>query len=437
MKRKIEEQLLAWKNRPERLPLLVLGARQVGKTYSAEAFGARYFNDVVSVNFQTDLSRLIRLFEADLDPKRIISDLGYLYDRRIDPENTLLIFDEIQLCQPALTSLKYFAERAGEYTVIATGSLFGITVHRDARYSFPVGKVEILDLHPLDFEEYLWACGKELWAEGIRKSYRLNMPFAAHREALALYREYLVVGGLPAAVDSWLTTRDHARVRDIQRSLATLYAADMGIYLDDANAVRTRAVWDSAPRQLAREKNRKFKLAEMKGGARLHHYQAPFAWLQSAGIVHLHYQAAAEFPPLEPRDGGTFFKVFLHDVGLLGAQMDIKPEIFLNEQGYQQLASGFRGGITENYVKQALEANNLKSYYWASGNTAEVDFLFQDELMQVIPIEVKAGDNVRSKSLQLYRQRHQSAYALRLSSKEFGLEDGLKSVPLYAAFCIE
>ena len=435
MQRKITDALIAWKSASRRQPVLLLGARQVGKTYSAEHFGADHFPSCLTVNFQTDLDRLSRVFSTDLEPARILDELGLLYGTTITPD-TLLVFDEIQLCQPALASLKYFAERAPRQPVIATGSQFGVTVHREPQYSFPVGKVHLLTLHPLDFEEFCWALGREQWAAGIRASYESATPFVAHREAMDLYRRYTMVGGLPAAVEAYVESGDWRAVRAAQREVATLYAADMGLYLDEATAAWTRAVWASAPQQLARETSTKFTLAEVKPGARAHLLEAPFAYLESAGLVHRHHQAAEPYAPLIKRAGGTFFRVYLGDVGLLSAQLGVRPDAFLDESTYRLLSPAFRGALAENAVKQALEAGDTPSYYWRSGNTAEVDFLLTDDRMRIVPVEVKSADNVRSRSLRVYRDTYAPPLALRLSGAEFGYEDGLKSVPLYAAFCL-
>jgi predicted AAA+ superfamily ATPase len=437
MKRKIESQLIAWKDKSKRLPLLILGARQVGKTYIVEHFAEKHFADYLTVNFQTDLERLARIFEVDLDPKRIIRELSLLYGKNINPNETLLVFDEIQLCQPAITSLKYFAEQQPDTPIIATGSLFGIVLHRNERYSFPVGKVEIARLYPLDFEEYLWAKGKELWADGIRRCFLTDESFPAHREASALYREYLMLGGLPAIVSDFITNDNFDGVREIQRSLSALYTADMSIYLNDIDASRTRAIWNSIPRQLAREKSNKFKLTDIKTGARQKEFEAPFNWLENAGLIFRHWQTTSSKTPFEPRGGGTFYKAYLLDVGLLSSSMGIRPDIFLDHNGYRQISPAFRGALAENYVKQALEANGVESFYWTSGNKAEIDFMIQDARMRAVPLDVKSADNTQSKSLKSYRDNYSPALSMRLSLAKFGYFEGLKSVPLYAAFCID
>jgi len=435
MRRKITDELTAWKDMPNRQPVLLLGARQVGKTYIAEHFGTDNFASSVTVNFQTDLDRLTRIFSTDLEPRRILGELGYLYGMTIT-DQTLLIFDEVQLCQPALTSLKYFAERTPRQPIIATGSQFGLAVHREPRYSFPVGKVHLLNLYPMDFEEFCWAVNKDHWIDGIRQSYQTSTPFVAHREAMDLYRRYTMVGGLPAAVDAYVAGQDWQAVRAVQREIASLYTADMGLYLDDATSAWTRAVWVSVPQQLARETGTKFKLTDVRSGARAHTLEAPFAYLEHAGLVYRHYQASEVRAPLTKRDDGTFFKVYLCDVGLLSAQLGVRPDAFLDESTYRLLSSSFRGALAENFVKQSLEANGVQSLYWRSGNTAEVDFIVTDDRQRIVPIEVKSGDNVRSRSLNVFRDTYKPPLSIRLSGAEFGLEQGLKSVPLYAGFCL-
>ena len=436
MRRKIDARLDAWADGPRRRPLLLLGARQVGKTFSARRLGERRFANTLTVNFQTNIDRLTTLFSQDLMPQRIIADLAALYGTRIDPSSTLLVFDEIQLCQPAITSLKYFAEDAPDYAIIATGSQFGVTIHRDPRYSFPVGKVAILHHHPLDFEEYLWAHGRDVWAEGIRDSYERLTAFPAHDEVTRLFRAYLMTGGMPGAVATWLATHDWVATREAQREISALYTADMAIYLDDVDAARAQAVWRSIPGQLARETTSKFKLSDVASGARSHHYDGPFAWLDAAAVIHRHYQASGVAAPLEARDGGTYFKVYMVDVGLLAAAMGIRPDVFLDHDGYTQLSARFRGAIAENHVKQALAGNDVESMYWTGGRTAEVDFLIVDDLMRVIPVEVKSADNVKSKSLASFVAAYEPPYAVRLSTKNYGFENTIVSIPLYSAHCL-
>ena len=435
--RKIEAELLRWKARPRRQPLLLLGARQVGKTFTAEYFGRTSFTSSVTFNFQNDLARLGPVFDKRLDPDAIIEDLGYLSGTKITPGETLIILDEVQLCPAALTALKYFAEQAPQYPIIATGSLFGISVHREDPYSFPVGKVDIAHMFPLDFEEFLWALGRRPLAEGIKASVSRRSPFVAHDEAMKLVRQYMMTGGLPRVVEALVETSDWSEVRRLQRDLAAMYVADMALYAEPSDAVRIRLVWGSAPAQLARETSRKFVLSGMQAGARFHQFETAFAWLEDAGLLLRHFQTEEPVAPLRPRSDGTFFKAYLFDVGILASQLDVAPPVFCSETGYAQLSGAFRGGIVENYVKQALVAAGLGSQYWASGNTAEVDFLLVDQNMHVVPMEVKSADNTRSRSLSSYRERYHPELAIRLSSKSIGTEGTLLSLPLYAAFCLK
>jgi len=435
LRRKIENELVEWKNRPSRQPLLLLGARQVGKTYTAHHFGENNFPSVVTVNFQTDLPRLLPLFEGQLEPRRILEEIGYLTGTVITPD-TLVIFDEVQLCPAAVTSLKYFAEQTPAQAIIATGSLFGISVNRQERYSFPVGKVDLAHMFPLDFEEFLWAAGQPVQADGIRASVHRREPFIGHDDAIRSLRQYLMTGGLPRVVGSFLQSVDWAETRRLQRDLATLYVADMALYASAADAVRTRSIWESIPRQLTRETSHKFKLTDIKAGARFHQYDTSFAWLETAGLIHRHYQTEQPVAPLRPRENGTFFKAYLLDTGILSAQLGVVPQVFCSESGYAQISPAFRGGIAENYVKQALAAAGIDSMYWSSGNTAEVDFLLTDSAMRVIPMEVKSGDNARSRSLAAYQASFHPKLAIRLSTKNIGLEKDLLSLPLYAAFCL-
>jgi len=434
MKRLIEHRLADWLANSRR-PLLVLGARQVGKTFSVRQFGAEHFDNVVYANFQTDLTRLARVFEGQINPSAIIGELALLFEQPITPERTLLIFDEVQLCQPALTSLKYFAEDAPQYRIIATGSQFGVTVHREPQYSFPVGKVDIATMHPMTFEEFCLAIGHPAWPDAIRASLKADRPLLIHDEVMQVFRNYLMTGGMPSVVQLFVNASDWSRVREEQANLVALFSADASIYLPDAEAACTQAIWRSAPQQLARA-NRKFKLSDVAQGARASKYEPGFAWLEAAGLIHRHRLVETPSAPLVYRQNGTFFKVYLLDVGLLAQAMGIRPNAYLGSDTRRTISSDFRGGLIENAVKQALVAQDIDSGYWVSGNTAEVDFLALDDQLRVIPIEAKSGDNVQSKSLSEYVKRYQPSQAIRIADKQFGRDGIMRSVPLYAAFCL-
>jgi len=434
VERLIEHRLADWFANSRR-PLLVMGPRQVGKTYSVRQFGAEHFTNVIYANFQTDLARLASIFDGTINPSAIVDDLALLFEQPVTPEKTLIVFDEVQLCQPALTSLKYFAEDAPQYRIIATGSQFGVTVHREPQYSFPVGKVDIATMYPMTFEEFCWAVGHPTWPDAIRASLKADRPLLIHDDVMRTFRDYLMTGGMPSVVQLFVNTPDWAKVREEQVILNALYAADTSIYLPDADAARTQAIWRSAPQQLARV-NRKFKLSEVAQGARTATYEPGFAWLEAAGLIHRHRLVETPAAPLVYRQDGTFFKVYLLDVGLLSQAMGIRPNVYLSADTRRTISSGFRGGLIENAIKQALVAQDIDSGYWASGNTAEVDFLALDERLHVIPIETKSGDNVQSKSLTEYVKRYEPTQAIRIADKQFGRDGIMRSVPLYAAFCL-
>jgi len=416
------DALVAWKNKPKRRPVLLQGARQVGKTYIAEQFGAEQFSSSLTVNFQTNLARLTEIFSGDLSPQRILEQIGFLYGTVIT-KDTLLILDEIQLCQPAVAALAGLAEYAPAQPILAT------TSYSASQPSFSDDTVDLLGLFPMDFEEFCWAAGREDWPGEIRESYATSTPFVAHSDAMVLYRHYTMVGGLPAAVKAYVTNGDWRQVRETQREVAALYTLDMRNHLDDATASWTRSVWDSVPKQLLRERASKFKLSDVRTGARTYYLEAPIAYLDHCGLILRHYR----FPPT--RDG-SYYKVYLNDVGLLSAQLGVRPDAFLEESTYQLLSPSFRGALAKNYVRQSLEANLQESMYWRSPNTAAIDFTVMDGQMRLVPIDVQASDNVRSRSLGVFRDTYNPPLAIRLSGAQFGYEDGLKSVPLYAAFCL-
>ncbi|MEG0375431.1 MAG: AAA family ATPase [Raoultibacter sp.] len=438
MKRKLIDTLIAWKNHEDRQPLLVYGARQVGKTYLVrDVFGAEHYETVCYVNFEYEHNRVAPLFDGDLDPKRIIADLEIAKNMSINPSKTLIIFDEIQLCENALTSLKYFAEFAPEYHIVATGSLFGVAVHRSG-LTFPVGKVEVVHMFPMDFEEYLWAQGKERLAKAIHISFDANAPFPFHDDALRLYREYLLVGGMPKAVSRFLDSGSFDEARAVHRSLNDTYISDIARYIGDSNTARTLDLWQSVPYQLMKE-NKKFKFSDIDKTARSHQYIDAFAWLSAAGLIHKCGLTTDGQPPFLSAGDEGIFKVYLFDTGMLSASLNIEPRAIMleDEMTGSLVSSNARGALAENYVMQSLKANGITPNYWRSKGSAEVDFLFQNTLMGAVPVEVKSGSNVRSKSLTVFQDKYDPAISIRISAKNFGLENSIKSVPLYAAFCIE
>jgi uncharacterized protein len=430
MQRKLMEKLVAWKNRPGRMPLVVYGARQVGKTYLLNRFGKEQFEDVVYVNFETDDS-LALAFSGNIDPARLLNTLEVYFRTQIIPGKTLIILDEIQACDRALTSLKYFCEKAPKYDVVAAGSLLGVSVNRE-RYSFPVGKVELLTLYPLEFEEFLLALGEERLIAAIRESVETDspMPELLHGRALEHYRTFLVVGGMPGVVNAYLREGRIMDARSTQSLILNSYVADMSKYATPAETTRIMACFDSIPAQMAKE-NRKFQYKVVRKGGSATLFGASIDWLAAAGIVVKCDKIEQGFMPPEAYRDISAFKLYMSDAGLLTAKSGVIPMTLLSERE----ENTFAGAIAENFIAQNLQALGYRLYYWASNGQAEVDFLIQrgDEL---IPVEVKSGHHTRSRSLSVYRQKYKPAYSIRLSTKQSGFENGIKSVPLYAVFCL-
>jgi predicted AAA+ superfamily ATPase len=430
MERKIVANLLEWKANPNKLPLLLQGARQVGKTYILLSFGKEYYKNVAYFSMEESIE-IPAVFERDLNPERIVRELSALSGQTILPEDTLLIFDEIQACEKALTSLKYFAERAPQYHIIAAGSLLGVAMKRE-KFSFPVGKVDMLHLFPMDFEEFLWAIGQKDICELIKQSYNDFVPLSLHDTALDLYKNYLVVGGMPRVVQEYADKNDFDFVTALQRTLNDSYIADMAKYATPTETTRIMAAWASVPAQLAKE-NHKFQYRVIKSGARANEYEVALDWLKAAGMINKCIHVTEGKLPLSSYAENEAFKVYMVDTGLLCSKFDIAANVVINTP---HSFDGFKGALTENYICQALAVNGITPYYWSSQGKAEVDFIFQDRQGNIIPLEAKSADNVRSKSLRSYRDIYKPAYSIRVSAKNFGFENEIKSIPLYAMFCI-
>lgn len=429
MKRLIEQRLNEWKNSLNRKPLLIYGARQIGKTYSMLAFGKEHYANTVYCNFES-MTDLHTVFERNLDPERIVSAISAMYNTQITKGGTLVIFDEIQACERALTSLKYFQEQANDYHIVAAGSLLGLAVNR-GHYSFPVGKVDMLTMYPLTFEEFLLATGNEQLISLIKEAYTHFFPFALHEKAMELYRVYLVVGGYPAAVQTYLDSGDFNAIRAQQSSISDAYIADMAKYTTPSDMIKSIDVYNSLFAQLSKE-NTKFQYAVIGSKARAKEYETALTWLRSANVI-LRCQRVTEGKyPLALYEDQTSFKVYYSDVGLLTMRMPISPNAIL--QPYN-LSDKARGMMAENYVAEQLTANGFPLHYWTSGNSAEIDFVIQQDGCS-IPVEVKSSDNVKAKSLQTYVKNYSPKYAVRISAKNFGNENRIRSIPLYALFCL-
>lgn len=411
------------------MPLLLYGARQVGKTYLLREFGKEYFKNTVLINLEVNLAAA-SYFDDNISPERLIRYLESSFGEKIVPGETLIIFDEIQSCERALTSLKYFCEQAPEYHIAAAGSLLGVAIHRE-KFSFPVGKVEMMTLHPFDFEEYLWARGEELLAEEIRHAFDQMepLPEALHQKAIDLYREYLIVGGMPAAINVFMTEKSFLDVPVVQSGIVDNYASDMAKYATPSDSVKIRACYHSIPAQLSKD-NRKFQYKVVQKGGTATLFGASIEWLNLAGVVLTCRRISHAYEPISVYADLSAFKLYMGDVGLLTAKSGISRDTILSGGDNQ-----FLGALTENYVAQQLSARGYELHYWENSGTAELDFVLQKG-SEIIGIEVKKGSHVRSRSLPIFVNAYTPAYCIRLSSKNFGETHGLKSIPLYAAFCI-
>jgi predicted AAA+ superfamily ATPase len=411
------------------MPLIVNGARQVGKSYILQEFGNQEFENHIIVNLETDKA-LVEKFEENIVPLPIIQYLESAHSQRIIPGKTLIVFDEIQACERALTSLKYFCEQTPEYHIVAAGSLLGVAINRK-KYSFPVGKVDEMAMFSMDFEEFLWALDKENFAEVIRKHYELNEPLDIHSLVIDLYNKYLIVGGMPAAVKEFIKTNSFVAVADVQNRIRNEYIADMSKYSEPATSIKIRACYESIPVQLAKE-NHKFQYSVVQKGGSVTIFGESIEWLKYAGVVLKCQKITRGTMPIKAYMDLSDFKLYMSDVGMLIMQSGVTALTILSPLETDNL---FLGAIAENYVAQAFTANLVPLLYWKNDNTAEIDFVIQKGV-DVIPIEVKSGMRVRSKSLGIFMEKYKCPYGIRISKKNFGFENNIKSVPLYAAFCI-
>ena len=430
MRREIINELIKWKDSANRKPLIVHGARQVGKTYIIKQFGKEYYDNLIYVNFETNQEISSQISDS-IDAKYIINKLELFYGEKILPEKTLIFFDEIQANERALTSLKYFYEEAPEYHIIAAGSLLGIAINRE-KYSFPVGKVQMINMYPLSFKEFLIAVNRENLITEIEKHFETNerMDNDIHELCLKLYRTYLIVGGMPEVVQTYLNEEKIISTIDVQSEILMSYERDMTKYADNGLSNRIVSAFDSIPVQLAKE-NQKFQYKVISKGGTSAIFGEAILWLKNSGIVNQVYKVKPELP-LEMYKDLTAFKLYMSDVGL-----------FVNKARYPLYQIDLStsptmismGPLTEHYVANELRSKGYESYYWESEGKAELDFIIQKEI-NIIPIEVKTSTHTKSRSLDLYINKYNPAFAIRISEKNFGFENNIKSVPLYAVFCI-
>lgn len=424
MKRRLYDALLSWKKMGSRKPLVLMGARQVGKTYLLEKFGKQEFSKTISLNFERQ-PYLERIFEKDLSVKRIVREIEIEHNSKIEPENTLIILDEIQECPQALGSLKYFCEEGAAYYVVAAGSLLGL---RAGGESFPVGKVHFLELFPLSFGEFLLAMGEEELTSCLLDFKKIE-PISEnlHLKCLDYLRLYYCTGGMPEVVKNYIEKEDLNRTREIQFDLLGTFANDFSKHPGKAAALRIGQLWNSIPRQLAKEQ-KKFKYSDIKKGGRAKDYEDAIAWLTTAHLCHEIWMVSRPELPLSHFTAAGFFKMILLDVGLLGAMSLIPTQVILKETDSLKT---FKGFFTESFIGQELKAHGVKNlYYWKSEYEAEVDYLIERS-GEIYPVEVKSGESGKLKSLNIYARKYSPKYKVRISSKNYFCRDDFINLPLY------
>lgn len=423
MERNLFSELEKWKNKKKRKPLIIQGARQVGKTWIMNEFGARYFKNTIYINF--DNNKVMKnVFEIDFDISRIVSAIKIEYGKGFNPEDTLVIFDEIQEAPKALASLKYFYENAPQYAIIAAGSLFGVALHKGT--SFPVGKVDFLHLYPMNFQEFLYAIGEKELVELLdSKDYKLINAYSA--KYIDLLKKYYYIGGMPEVVQTYIDTGDFNEVREIQRNLLKYYEEDFSKHAPKEVVARIRMVWNSIPSQLAKE-NRKFIYGALREGARAKDFELAIQWLEDAGIIIKSFRVKKPGIPLIGYMEMNSFKMFMLDVGLLGAKANISAKVILDGS---KIFEEFKGAMTEQFVAEQLVTSGIELYYYSTDNSSgEIDFIIQKD-MYCIPIEVKADENLRAKSLKAFCNKYKPEIAIRTSLSNYREQDWMVNIPLY------
>ena len=419
------EQLHKWKIQRNRKPLIIRGARQVGKTWLMKAFGAEAYQKSVYISFDNN-SRMKELFSADLNIERIVMGLELYAGHKIDPANTLLIFDEIQETPKALTALKYFDENAPQYQIICAGSLLGVALHQGT--SFPVGKAAFLDLYPLSYLEFLKAMDKERFAQLISDG-DFPMITTFKQDYIDLLKQYYYVGGMPDVVQHFSENRDFNEVREIQERILDAYEQDFSKHAPSEVVPRLRMLWNSIPAQLTKE-NKKFIYGIIREGARAKDYELALLWLADCGLIHKVHRITRPNLPLKAYEDLKAFKLYLVDIGLLSCMTQLRQDILLDGNC---LFREFKGALTEQYVLQQLKTiKEVKPYYWTNDrSSAEIDFMLGIG-SKIVPLEVKAEVNLQAKSLKVFREKFSPAIAIRSSMADYRAEDGLVDLPLYA-----
>lgn len=423
MERNLFIKLEQWKNKKKRKPLIIQGARQVGKTWIMKEFGARYYKDTIYINFDNN-ETMKKVFEIDFDIARIISSIKIEYGKSFAPEDTLIIFDEIQEAPKALASLKYFYENAPQYAIMAAGSLLGVALHQGT--SFPVGKVDFMHLYPLNFYEFICAMGDSQLAQ-LLESGDYEMMNAFSTKYTELLKKYYYIGGMPEVVQTFIDTDDFYEVREVQKNLLKYYEEDFSKHAPKEVVPRIMMVWNSIPSQLAKE-NRKFIYGCMREGARAKDFELAIQWLEDAGLIIRSYRITKPDIPLIAYMEMNSFKMFTLDVGLLGAKTNIHAKVLLDGC---RIFEEFKGALTEQFVAQQLKASDRELYYYSTENSSgEIDFVIQQEML-CVPIEVKAEENLRARSLRAFCDKYKPEIAIRSSMSNYREQDWMVNVPLY------
>ena len=426
MKRKIYDKLKKWKDENIQMPYMLVGARQTGKTYILEEFCKNEFENYVYINLDK-MESVTKVFEQTLEPEEIIKSIEVLLNTDIDIENTIIFLDEIQVSERAIGSLKYFCESTKPYKIVSAGSLLGVKINR-FKSSFPVGKVWIEYLYPMDFEEFLNAIGEEKLLQVIQECYMKTEPMLEplHQKALKLYNEYLCLGGMPAVITEYIKQEKNIQKMndDILNIILTSYMADMAKYTENTEAIKNAKIYNSIPAQLGKP-NKKFKYSIVEKSARSREYDTALEWLIASNMILKCQNITAPQSPLKAYESDEF-KIYLSDMGLLRVLAKIEKNEILQEKNML-----YKGVLAENYVAEILHSKNKELHYWQLGSEYEVDFLIKEQ-GEIIPLEVKAGDNTTSKSLNYYIKRYKPQYSIRVSTKNFGTSNNIKSIPLYA-----
>lgn len=418
------ESLIKWKNSKYRKPLIIEGARQVGKTWLMMEFGRQYYDDVIYINFEAN-AQMSELFAADLNTDRLLMGLELYAGRRIDPERALIIFDEVQEVPKALSGLKYFYENAPQYHILCAGSLLGVALHEGT--SFPVGKVDFLRLFPMSFKEFLMGVGSERFAQLLEK--QDNQLIASFGQTyIDALKQYFFVGGMPEAVQCFSENKDFNEVRKIQQRILAAYEQDFSKHAPNDMVPKIRMLWNSVPSQLAKE-NKKFVYGLVREGARAKDYETAILWLTDCGLVHKVNRVNTPHLPLKAYEDLKAFKLFVLDIGLLGCMTGLRQNTLLDKN---DLFTAFKGALTEQYVLQQLAANpNLNIFYYTNDRgTCEVNFVIDDG-ERIIPIEVKAEINLKAKSLKIFKEKFYPEISIRTAMTDFKKEDWLVNLPLF------